>query len=76
MKKILSHFGLIPSDIDNWTEIPKYEFSSLEYDKHLDYLKLILVFEKSRRSAIESKLSQLTGQSSIVLSLLALFIFF
>ena len=74
LNELVGFFGLTKKSCPEIEKKPTYEFVANDFQNRVDYLKLILDFEKSRRAAIENKLSQLTGQSSIVLSLLALFI--
>ena len=74
LNELAGFFGLTKKSYPEVEKKPTYKFVANDFRNHVDYLKLILDFEKSRGVAIENKLSQLTGQSSIVLSLLALFI--
>lgn len=75
MKKILKFLGLsIPKLKDTGFRYPNYKYKKRISKIHLTYLKELLDFHRDRQSTIENKTSQLVGQSSVVFSLVALFI--
>lgn len=51
-----------------------FKFNSNTYEIQLTYLKELFEYEETRQNTLDNKLSQLLGQSSIVFSLISLFI--
>jgi hypothetical protein len=75
VKRILKHFGLfVPKLKEPKVEYPEYKYQKKISREHLIYLKDLLEFQRDRQSTIENKTSQLVGQSSVVFSLVALFV--
>jgi hypothetical protein len=75
MNKILEFLGLIVPEMKKGNfPYPNYQYSHESATEQRDYLKGLVENQRDRQTAIESKTSQLVGQSSIVFSLVALFI--
>jgi len=75
IKKYIEYLHLKKEVIDT-IEISDYEKANdLKLaNRHLQYLKEIYDFQRGRQSNIESKNSQLVGQASVIISIIALFV--
>lgn len=75
MKNIFENLGLFFPNLEvEKVRYPKYEYQKKASREHLQYLKELLEFQRDRQSTIENKTSQLVGQSSVVFSLVGLFV--
>lgn len=73
LNKFKEYFGFIKEEEINVTYPDTFEFTD-NLDLKTDYLKILDSQEGSRQTTIEAKTSQLIGQTSIIFSLLSLFI--
>lgn len=75
IKKYIEYLHLKKEVVDE-IEICPYEKASSKIlaKSHLSYLKEIYNFQRERQANIESKNSQLVGQASVIISIIALFV--
>lgn len=75
MNRILEYFALvIPKLSGPRVDQPDYKYQKEVSNEHLVYLKDLFNEQRDRQATIEGKTSQLVGQSSVVFSLVALFV--
>ena len=73
LNKFNKYFGLVKEEEIKVTYPETFEFTD-NLELKTDYLKILDAQEGSRQTTIESKTSQLIGQTSIIFSILSLFI--
>jgi hypothetical protein len=75
IKKYIEYLHLKKEVVDNVTISDYAKANGIDLaNKHLQYLKEIYDFQRERQGNIENKNSQLVGQASVIISIIALFI--